>query len=426
MPLNKVIPSLNKIAWSLNQFALLFALSVLAVIWTAAASAQEIETPAEFALLMDADTGYILFQKNADELMYPASMSKLMTLEVLFQRLREGSVTMEQEFHISTEAWRRGGAASGSSTMFAEWNSWVPVEDLIRGIVVVSGNDACIAVAEALAGTEEDFAATMTARARELGLEQSTFANSTGWPDPNHVMTARELALLARHMIETYPEYLPYFAEERYTWNDRTQPNRNPLIFNFPGADGLKTGHTEASGYGLVGTAMREGRRLILVLNGLESEAERARESRRLMTLGFNAFRQYDLFAEGDLVGTAEVWGGREARVPLTIREDVTVILRREARRDMQVSINYLGPISAPIITGSEVARLRVTAPGMEPQEFPLFAAASIPRTGIVGQIVMALDYLVFDRLAAATDLPVPSEEIVSESADTPAGAGEK
>ncbi len=426
MPLNKVIPSLNKIAWSLNQFALLFALSVLAVIWTAAASAQEIETPAEFALLMDADTGYILFQKNADELMYPASMSKLMTLEVLFQRLREGSVTMEQEFHISTEAWRRGGAASGSSTMFAEWNSWVPVEDLIRGIVVVSGNDACIAVAEALAGTEEDFAATMTARARELGLEQPTFANSTGWPDPNHVMTARELALLARHMIETYPEYLPYFAEERYTWNDRTQPNRNPLIFNFPGADGLKTGHTEASGYGLVGTAMREGRRLILVLNGLESEAERARESRRLMTLGFNAFRQYDLFAEGDLVGTAEVWGGREARVPLTIREDVTVILRREARRDMQVSINYLGPISAPIITGSEVARLRVTAPGMEPQEFPLFAAASIPRTGIVGQIVMALDYLVFDRLAAATDLPVPSEEIVSESADTPAGAGEK
>jgi len=412
---------LNRIRQNLHQLLLIAALALLA----APASAQEIETPAEFAILMDADTGFILFQKNADELMHPASMSKLMTLEILFQRLDEGSVTLDQEFHISTDAWRRGGSASGSSTMFAEWNSWVPVLDLIRGITVVSGNDACIAIAEALSGTEADFAVTMTARARELGLEQSMFANSTGWPDPNHVMTARELAVLAQHIVETYPDYLPYFAEESYTWNGHTQPNRNPILYRFPGADGLKTGHTEDSGYGLVGTAERDGRRLILVVNGLQSERQRADESRRLLTLGFNAFRQYDLFAEGDVVGSAEVWGGQEHTVPLTIRDDVSVILRREARRDMRVSINYLGPVEAPIITGSQVATLRVTAPGVEPQDFPLFAAASVPRTGIVGQIILALDHLVFGGLeedAASEAASVEtSTEIEPQAADQPA-----
>ena len=393
----------------LNNFVK-FVASVLALISisfsASLASAQEIETPADFAILMDAETGFVLFQKNADELMHPASMSKLMTLEVLFQRLQEGSVTLEQEFQISTEAWRRGGAASGSSTMFAEWNSWVPVEDLIRGITVVSGNDACIAIAEALSGTEADFAVTMTSRARELGLEQSIFANSTGWPDDNHLMTTRELAELARHLIATYPEYLPYFAEEEYTWNNHTQPNRNPLLYRFPGADGLKTGHTEQSGYGLVGTAERDGRRLILVINGLDSERQRAEESQRLMTLGFNAFRQYDLFTAGDIVGEADVWGGQDQSVPLTIREDVSVILRREARSDMRATINYEGPIEAPIITGAEVASLRVTAPGMEPQEFPLYAATSVPRVGLFGQIILALDHLVFGGLdeEAATE----------------------
>jgi len=406
--------TLNHFRQSLNQVVLLLAFALIPL----GAHAQEIETPANFAILMDADTGIVLFEKNADELMAPASMSKLMTLEILFQRLQEGSVTMEQEFHISTEAWQRGGSASGSSTMFAEWNSWVPVEDLIRGITVVSGNDACIAVAEALAGTEADFAVTMTSRARELGFEQASFTNSTGWPDPNHVMTARELALLSRHMTETYPEYMHYFAEEDYTWNGHTQGNRNPLIYSFPGGDGLKTGHTEASGYGLVGTAERDGRRLILVINGLESNRARSSEAQRLLTLGFNAFRHYDLFAEGDIVGRAEVWGGREHLVPLTIREDVAVILRREARREMEVSVNYLGPIEAPIITGAEVATLRVSAPGAQALEYPLYAAASVPRTGIVGQIMMALDHLVFGRVeqelmdaAEASDAAAEAEQ---------------
>ncbi len=364
------------------------------------ALAQEIETPADFAILMDAETGFVLFQKNADELMAPASMSKLMTLEILFQRLQEGSVTLDQEFHISTDAWQRGGAPSESSTMFAEWNSWVPVEDLIRGITVVSGNDACIAIAEALAGSEADFAVIMTARARELGLEQSIFANSTGWPDPNQLMTARELALLARHIIETYPEYLGYFAEESFTWNGHTQPNRNPLLYRFPGSDGLKTGHTQASGYGLVGTAERDGRRLILMVNGLTSEHQRAQESQRLLTLGFNVFRNYALFAAGDIVGEAEVWAGQEDQVPLTIRDDVAVILRRASRRDMRVSINYDGPIAAPIITGTELATLLVEAPGAEAQEFPLYAATSVPRVGLFGQMVLALDHLIFSGLS--------------------------
>ncbi len=371
------------------------------------ASAQEIETPAEFAIIMDAETGFILFEKNADALMAPASMSKLMTLEILFQRLEEGSVTLDQEFHISTEAWRRGGSGSGSSTMFAEWNSWVPVEDLIRGVTVVSGNDACIAIAEALAGSEADFALMMTARARELGLTESTFMNSTGWPDEGHVMTARELAELARHMMSEYPTYMAYFAEEDYTWNDHTQPNRNPLLYRFPGADGLKTGHTEASGYGLVGTAIREGRRLIVVVNGLTSDRQRADESQRLMTLGFTAFRNYDLFAAGDIVGEAEVWGGREETVALTIRDDASVIMRREARRSMQVSIDYIGPIAAPIISGTEVANLRVTAPGMEPQEYPLYAAVSVQRVGIFGQMGLALNQLIFGGMTEESDGPV-------------------
>jgi len=236
-------------------------------------------------------------------------------------------------------------------------------------------------------------------------------------------MTSRELALLARHIIQTYPEYLHYFSEESFTWNGHTQPNRNPLLYRFPGADGLKTGHTEASGFGLVGTAERDGRRLILVVNGLHSDRERAEEGQRLLTLGFNTFRQYDLFAQGDAVGSAEVWGGREDTVPLTIRDDVTVILRREARRDMRVSINYMGPIRAPIITGSQVATLRVAAPGIETQEFPLYAAASVPRAGIFGQVVMALDHLVFGSLDEAageegpTDVPVePSDDTASEA----------
>ncbi len=384
----------------------IFSIIFICTLW-ASAQAQEIDTPAEYALIMDAETGFVLFEKNADELMHPASMSKLMTLEILFQRLEEGTVTLDQEFHISTEAWQRGGAGSGSSTMFAEWNSWVPVEDLIRGITVVSGNDACIAIAEALAGSEPDFAIMMTARARELGLTESTFMNSTGWPDDGHLMTTRELALLARHMMNEYPDYMPYFAEEDYTWNNHTQPNRNPLLYRFPGADGLKTGHTEASGYGLVGTAVREGRRLIVVVNGLESDRQRAEESQRLMTLGFTAFRNYDLFAAGDIVGEADVWGGREDTVALTIREDASVIMRREARRNMEVTIDYIGPIEAPIISGTEVATLRVTAPGMETQEYPLFAATSVRRLGIFGQMGLALNQMVFGGLSEGMDEPV-------------------
>ncbi len=401
----------------LNKLCLQFAFLLLFVA-APVALAQEIETPADYAVMMDAETGIILFQKDADRLMAPASMSKLMTLEILFSRLEEGSITMDQEFHISTDAWRRGGAPSESSTMFAEWNSWISVENLIRGVTIVSGNDACIAIAEALAGSEADFATMMTARARELGMEQSTFANSTGWPDPNQMMTMRELAMLARHLVETYPQYLHYFAEEEFTWNGHTQPNRNPLLFRFPGADGLKTGHTEASGYGLVGTAERDGRRLILVVNGLNSNRQRSEESARLMTLGFNAFRGYDLFAAGDLVGDAEVWQGRDHAVPLTVREDVAVILRREARRNLRVTVNYEGPIQAPIITGSQIAQLRVEAPGMEPLEFPLYAAISVPKAGIFGQMLAALNHLVFDSAEEAA--PAGAGESTSETDITP------
>ncbi|PHQ69859.1 MAG: D-alanyl-D-alanine carboxypeptidase [Sneathiella sp.] len=353
--------------------------------------AQAIDTPAREAILMDMNTGAILMEKNADELMAPASMSKLMTVTMVFERLKDGSLKLEDTLPVSEKAWKKGG-----SKMFVRVDTRVAVGDLLRGIIVQSGNDACIVVAEGLSGSEEAFAVAMTDRARELGLEQSTFKNATGWPDPEHRMTARELAQLARYIIETFPEYYSIFNEREFTYSDIKQGNRNPLLYKKNGSDGLKTGHTEESGYGLVGSAERNGRRLIVVVNGLTSVKERGREAERLLEWGFREFGNYALFNPGDVVDNARVWLGSEDTVPLTVEEDVVITLSRQARKSMIVKVVYDAPIPAPILKGTPVAQLVVETPDAAAVTVPLVATKDIARPGMVGRLTSAVEYLIF------------------------------
>jgi D-alanyl-D-alanine carboxypeptidase (penicillin-binding protein 5/6) len=357
----------------------------------AAAPAGAIETAARQAILLDYDTGALLFEKDADVAMAPASMTKIMTLYMLFQRLEDGRLSLDDTLSVSKKAWRKGG-----SKMFVEVDSRVAVEDLIRGIVVQSGNDASIVVAEGLAGSEKEFADEMTATARALGLTHTTFRNATGWPDPEHVTTARDLARLAVRTIADYPNFYHYYGEITFTYNDIRQGNRNPLLYKNLGVDGLKTGHTSKSGYGLTASAVRNGRRLVLVLNGLDSVRARARESERLLDWGFREFDNYPLFKAGETVTEAAVWLGDAATLPLVIERDLTITLTRGARGDMRVETIYESPIAAPIEQGASVGRLVVTAPGFETLEIPLIANQAVERLGFTGRITSALGFLLW------------------------------
>lgn len=358
--------------------------------------AAAIETVAREAILMDMETSTVLFEKNAHEPMPPASMSKLMTLYMVFERLKEGSLSLDDKFPVSENAWKRGGAKSGSSTMFLLPNSQVRVEDLLHGIIVQSGNDACIVVAEALAGSEAAFAEQMTRKAKELGLENSRFVNATGWPDPDHRMTAHDLAILAKQTIENFPEYYEFYAETEFTYNDIRQMNRNPLLYKGMGVDGLKTGHTENAGYGLTASAERDGRRLILVVNGLESKQQRSDEPQRLLEWGFREFRNYALFTAGETVENVPVWLGQQPTVPAVIGDDVKLTLARKHRDEMKATVVYESPVPAPITQGQQLATVRLTAPGMETRELPLYAAQDIERLGFFGRITAALEFLIW------------------------------
>ena len=353
--------------------------------------ARAMESIAEHAILLDMNTGSVLFEKAAEEPMHPASMSKLMTLFVLFEHLREGSLSLDDSLTVSENAWRKGGTLSGSSTMFLDPGSRVRIEDLIRGITVQSGNDACIVVAEGLAGSEEAYAAEMTRRAADLGLTGSTFRNATGWPDDNHLMTARDLARIAQLTIQNYPQYYHYYSERTFTYNGIRQGNRNPLLYRNIGADGLKTGHTNASGYGLTGSAVRDNRRLILVLNGLPSVKARSQESERLIEWGFREFNNYAMFRAGDAVADAEIWLGTKETIPLLIERDLIVTQPRKSRTDMKVFVRYDGPIPAPLKAGTPVATLVITAPNTDPIEVPLLAGADVDQLGLIGRLGAAL-----------------------------------
>ncbi|WP_051609750.1 D-alanyl-D-alanine carboxypeptidase family protein [Terasakiella pusilla] len=358
--------------------------------------AYAIDTTAREAYMVDMKTGHILLEKDAEVSMPPASMSKLMTLYLVFDRLKDGRLSLDDEFTVSERAWREGGAASGSSTMFLEPRQKVRVEDLIKGIIIQSGNDACIVVAEALAGSEKNFAIEMTEKARELGMENSTFANATGWPDPGQRMTAHDLAILAKSLISEFPEYYKFFAEKNFEYNGIRQSNRNPLLFKTMGADGLKTGHTSEAGYGLTSSAIRDGRRLILVVNGLNSVRARSAESERLIEWGFREFNNYSLFKKGQEVSSAELWLSDRQSVGLVIDQDVEITLPRKSRRDMKVTVQYDGPIPAPITKGQELAKVVISAPDVESITIPLYAAEEAGRLGFVGRLGAALKSIIW------------------------------
>ncbi|NQV45086.1 MAG: D-alanyl-D-alanine carboxypeptidase, partial [Rhodospirillales bacterium] len=348
-----------------------------------ATTARAFETSAREAVIIEAATGRILFEKNADQRMPPASMSKLMTVYMMFSHLQDGSLSLEDTFKVSENAWRRGGAKSGSSTMFLEPNKQVSIESLLRGIIVQSGNDACIVVAEGISGSEPAFAEAMTVKAREIGLTGSHFANATGWPDPDHYMTPVDLARLALKTIEEFPELYHYYSEEEFTYNGIRQRNRNPLLYKGIGADGLKTGHTEEAGYGLTSSAIRNDRRIIAVLNGMASKKERSSESERLIDWAFREFQNYALFKSGDVVTDAEVWLGTAGYVPLVITQDVLITLPRKVRKHMKVSVRYEGPIAAPIVAGTPLAELIITTPGETDITIPLVAGSDVEALGL-------------------------------------------
>lgn len=358
------------------------------------ATAQEtdpLNTKAEFAYILDADTGLTLYSKRGDEPMVPASMTKIMTAYVVFERIRDGRLSLDDEFTVSENAWRRGGAASGGSTMFLELNSKVRVEDLLRGVIIQSGNDACIVLAEGVSGSEEAFAREMTLRAEELGLSTLNFKNSTGLYHEEHVVSAEDLAQLAYLMITEFPEYYTFYSEREFTWNGIRQPNRNPLLGDVDGADGMKTGHLEISGYGLVGTAVRDGERRIIVLNGLPSIADRAQEARRVMRSAFVDFQVRDIVGADVVVGEADVWLGQSKRVPLKTTEAMTIGVHADAARRMETYISYRGPLTAPVKAGDQVGELVVSAPGMEEIRAPLVADADIPKLGLIGRALLGI-----------------------------------
>ena len=369
-------------------FALL-ALTGLGAVSQPAAAQSAIETPASHALLMDYETGLILFEKKGRERMIPASMTKMMTVYILFDKLKKGELTMDSTFRVSESAWGKG--TSEESMMYADLNSELRVEDLLRGIIILSGNDACIVVAEGISGSEAAFAELMNEKAKELGMTGSHFANSHGLEAPDHYSTPYDMAILARAIIRDFPEYYPIFAEKEFTWNKIKQYNRNPLLHTMAGADGLKTGHLGVSGFALTGSAVVNGQRLIVVVNGLSSEKERAGESQRLLELGFREFKSYALFKPGDVVGEAEVWDGSNDKIALAVRQPLTVMMRNADRKQLKVTYSYQGPVTAPITNGQEIGTLSIALPGREAIKAPLFAASEVERAGLFSRILNAV-----------------------------------
>jgi D-alanyl-D-alanine carboxypeptidase (penicillin-binding protein 5/6) len=349
------------------------------------------ETQAKHALIVEVETGAVLLDKLADEHMPPASMSKIMTAYIVFDMLKQGRAKLEDELPVSERAWRLQG-----SKMFVPIGGRIKIDDLLKGVIIQSGNDACLVLAEGLAGSEEAFVDLMNQKAKEIGLKDSHFTNVDGLPNPDHWMTARDLATLSIRTIKDFPEYYHYYGEMDYDFNNIKQGNRNTLLYKGFGADGLKTGHTEEAGYSLTASVKRDDRRIVLVLGGLPTMKARAQESERLIEWAFREFNDYRLFAAGDKVEDAEVWLGAEPKVPLTVDKDLVVTLPRKSRKDMKVTVEYDRPIPAPITKGQPVGKVIVTAPDMAPIEAPLVAGADVDRMDAFGRIATLAGYLVW------------------------------
>lgn len=407
----------------LKSMFLAILLSTMASIGLSARTeAQAVEDPlalqsiAPYAVIMDYDTGTLMFSKAGDQRMAPASMAKLMTAAVIFQKLKHGELKLDDTFTVSERAWRLSVAGkNASSKMFVSVGSQIRVEDLLRGIIIQSGNDACTVVAEHFSGSEEAFAELMNAEARRLGLRNSVFRNASGLPDPEMHVTAHDLAILASHLIRDYPEYYRFYSEREFTWNGIKQANRNLLLGSYPGADGLKTGHTAASGYGLVASAARDGRRLIVVVNGLASETERASEAKRLLDIGFREFKPYDLFAKGAVIEKAPVWGGEAETVPLAATAPVRVLMRRHQREGMTAKLSYEAPLQAPVTAGQVVGKVSISIPGLPDMQVPVAAASDVAEGGIFSRMKRGVEGLFASPGAAA-----PVERTVDPASPIP------
>lgn len=357
------------------------------------------------AILIEASSGSVLFEKNADELRAPSSMMKLMTAEVVFNAIRKGDIKLTDEYRISENAWRKGGAPSGTSTMFAAINSKVSVDDLLHGAIIQSGNDACIALAEGIAGNERIFASDfMTKRARELGMTKSTFGNSNGLPDPSNKMTVRELGMLARHIILDFPEFYKLFGEKEFTWNKIRQPNRNPLLNSMEGADGLKTGYTKEGGYGMVGSAVQNGTRLIVVVNGLEDSEDRATEAKKMLEWGFRNFETRTLIAADQPVGYAKVFGGESRSVKLVAKEPVKVMVHKNGNDKLIARVVYSGPVRAPVEVGRRVGVVKVWRGGNIAVETPVYAAEAVGTGSTVRRAIDGASELVIGMFRAGVE----------------------
>ena len=366
--------------------------AVLPAMW---ASAQIIETPASHAAIMDYATGEVLFEKNGDAPMIPASMTKMMTVYTVLDRVKRGEIALTDQFTVSEDAWRRGGWDSGGSTMGLGIGDQPTVEELLRGVIVLSGNDACIVLAEGLAGSEEAFAREMTDLAREIGLENATFENTTGLDSDGQRVSAIDLAKLAAAKIRDFPEFYEVYAVREYEWRGISQPNRNPLLGTMAGVDGLKTGHLSVSGFGLTASGVRDGTRRILVINGLESANARAREAERLMRMAYSAFDIKTLTAASMVLPDLSVWMGEQPTVPVTFEGPITVSGHVRALERGRVAVEYEEPLEAPVAAGSQVATLVVEIEDKERLEIPLIAETDVARTGFVGQALEGLRLMI-------------------------------
>jgi len=378
---------------------LLFAISALAI--SALPLQAQFDTRASAAYVLDLTTDTVLMEKNADTPLPPASMSKLMTVNILFEALRDGRVTLSTEFGVSAKASKMGG-----SKMFLREGSRVTVENLIQGIVVQSGNDACVVVAEGLAGTEDAFARLMNDRAKALGMSNSTFANASGWPDPNQRMSMRDLGFLAKRIITEFPEYYGYFAEKEFTWDGIVQKNRNPLLNLGIGADGLKTGHTQEAGYGLVGSATQGARRVVFVISGLQSENARAEEGERIVNWTFRQFTEKTVVTKDTAIADIPVWMGNLERVSVVPQKDISLLVPATVQKNISAEVVYQTPIEAPVKAGDEVATLNINIAGLAPKSIPLVAQQDISRGGFLPRIRTAVRVLIreFSSQAAAAN----------------------
>jgi len=359
-------------------------------------TAMAYETKAKNAILMDFETGTYLFVKNHQEKIAPASMSKLMTVYVLLKKVKDGEISLEDTFTVSEKAWRKGGAASGGSTMFLKIGQEVSVEDLLKGILIQSGNDACIVVAENVAGSEEEFAEMLNETAEKIGLKNAHFENSTGLPHPDHRISPEDLAILARHIIKEFPEYYPIFKQKEFTFNGIKQGNRNPLLYSLPGADGLKTGHTDEAGFCLTGSVKRGNRRLIEVVAGLSSNKERSEESEELMTWGFANFDNFTFFNQNQIMATVPVWYGALPTVDLVVPEKVVKTIKKSKKNKYSAKISYATPVKAPIAKGDQLGEIHIIYDGAIKEKIPLVAKEDVAKVNFISRFFANLKYFIF------------------------------